>query len=286
VASVVPPPRPVRHLPVLQTVSAAYGFVFGNLRWFLRAALVPYVMSTLLFALQIQFTAAENQGLSLFLVALGLLPYTLFAVSWHRLALLGPAAAVPPLVPPWRQRHWRFLGFFVLVTMIANFLVAPVVLLLSGLVLAGAEEVPSLALALLVLSLGAIVYYLTLRLSFVFPAISVDERYGLVESWRHTAGQGLRLLAAMTLAVLPIVLTIAVLFMVFAGAPPETPPGLPAEAPVPVPSLAAVVVFQVTTAVLGYVLTAVMVSVMSFAFRACTGWIPTPLPSPPVKTGG
>jgi hypothetical protein len=285
VASVVPPPRPVRHLPVLQTVSAAYGFVFGNLRWFLRAALVPYVMSTLLFALQIQINAEESAGLASLLVALGLIPYTLFAVSWHRLALLGPAAAMPPMVPPWRQRHWRFLGFFVLVTMIANFLVAPVVLLLSGLVLAGAEEVPSLALALLVLALGAIVYYLTLRLSFVFPAISVDERYGLVESWRHTAGQGLRLLAAMTLAVLPIAVAIAVLFLVFAGAPPETPAGLPAGLPAEAPSLAAVVVFQVATAVLGYVLTAVMVSVISFAFRACTGWIPPPLPGPPATTG-
>ena len=115
-ASVIPPPRPLRHLPVIQTVSATYGFVFGNLRWFVRAALVPYVMSTLLFALQVQISSEESPGLALLLIALGLIPYTIFAVSWHRLALLGSAVGEPPLVPPWRSRHTRFLGFFVLVT--------------------------------------------------------------------------------------------------------------------------------------------------------------------------
>jgi hypothetical protein len=283
VANVIPPPRPVRHLPVIQTVSATYGFVFGNLRWFVRAALVPYVMSTLLFTLQV--TAEESPGLLLLLSALGLIPYTLFAVSWHRLALLGPAAAEPPLVPPWRPRHTRFLGFFILVTLIVYFVVVPLAILVGGLIMAGAEEVPIIVLALLVPALTIAMFYLTLRLSFVFPAISVDERYGLAESWRHTAGQGLRLLAAMALAVLPMVLTIAALYLAFVGAPLETPPEMPAEAAAP-PSLAAVVVFQVLTAVLGYLMTAVMVSVMSFAFRACTGWIPAPPSGPPAKTGG
>jgi hypothetical protein len=284
-ASVIPPPRPLRRLPVIQTVSAAYGFVFGNLRWFLRAALVPYVMSTLLFALQVQVPADESPGLALLLVALGLIPYTLFAVSWHRLALLGSTAAEPPLVPPWRPRHTRFLGFFILVSLIGYFVVLLLGFLVGGLVMAGAEELPTLVLVLLVPSVMIAMFYLTLRLSFVFPAISVDERYGLAESWRHTAGQGLRLLAAMTLAVLPMVLAIAALYLIFAGVPLETPPELPSEAAAP-PSLAAVVVFQVLSAVLGYLLTAVMVSVMSFAFRACTGWIPAPPPSPPATTGG
>lgn len=285
-ASVIPPPRPVRRLPVIQTVSATYGFVFGNLRWFVRAALVPYVMSTLLFALQVQIPAEESPGLALLLIALGLIPYTLFAVSWHRLALLGPAAAVPPIVPPWRPQHSRFLGFFILVTLIGYFVVLPLGILVGGLVMASVEEVPTLALVLLVPCVTIAMFYLTLRLSFVFPAISVDERYGLAESWRHTAGQGMRLLGAMTLAILPIALTIAALFLIFAGAPLETPPGLPAEVAAPGPSLAAAVVFQVLSSVLGYLLTAVMVSVMSFAFRACTGWVPAPAPSPPIRTGG
>jgi hypothetical protein len=285
-ASVIPPPRPLRHLPVIQTVAATYGFVFENLRWFVRAALVPYVISTLLFALQAQVPADESPGLAMLLVALGLIPYTLFAVTWHRLALLGPAAAAPPLVPPWRPRHSRFLGFFILVTLIGYFVVLPLGILVGGLVMASAEEVPTVALVLLVPAVAIAMFYLTLRLSFVFPAISVDERYGLVESWRHTAGQGLRLLGAMTLAVLPIALTIAILFLAFVGVPLETLPEVPAEAASSGPSLAAVVVFQVLISVLGYFLTAVMVSVMSFAFRACTGWIPAPPPSPPVKTGG
>lgn len=276
----------MRRLPVIQTVSATYRFVFENLRWFVRAALVPYVISTLLFALQVQIPAEESPGLALLLIALGLIPYTLFAVSWHRLALLGPAAAVPPIVPPWRPRHSRFLGFFILVTLIGYFVVLPLAILVGGLALASAKEVPTLVLVLLVPSVTIAMFYLTLRLSFVFPAISVDERYGLAESWRHTAGQGLRLLGAMMLAVLPIALTIAALFLIFAGAPLETLPEIPAEAAAPGSSLVAAVVFQVLSAVLGYLLTAVMVSVMSFAFRACTGWIPAPAPSPPVRTEG
>ena len=127
----------------------------------------------------------------------------------------------------------------------------------------------------------AIVAYVMIRLSFVFPAVSVDEKYRLRHAWTHTKGQGLRLLGATVIAAAPLVALVwgvseilgAVLFA-------ETAPGqdgLPAVAQMEAfveANWGALLLIQTVTAAINYVLMALMASVISIAFRTCTGWVP------------
>ena len=292
-ASSTPPPAPIRRLPIGRTVAAAYGAAFADLRTLLRAALFPFLLSLLLVVFSL---AATSPGAALFFGLLGLVPYTLFGVSWHRFVLLGAARAMPPWVPPWRPRHWRFLGYVVIVTVIGYGLVLPFGLLAGGLLggaggLLGGEGSDAAALPFLglLLFLGLLVLYVTMRLSFVFPAAAVDETYGLAETWRHTRGQGLRLMGAMILALLPMLLILFLLQAVFAAllVAPADPTAGPAVGQAPAaPGVGTLLLFQVAAAVPGYLMTAVMVGVISLAFRICTGWIPEPAGGPPAPTGG
>ena len=264
-----PPPRAVQDLPVSDTVKAAYGSVFGGFAELIRVALVPLVMSFLLYALQLSLR--DNTMIAILAELLLLLPYTLFAVAWHRIVLLEQAALPTPLVPVWQRRHWRFLGYTLIVTAISygfSLLYAPFVAPLMA-------EDPAVSLwqALLLIFLLLFGTYVVLRLSFVFPAAAVDESYGFADSWRHTKNQGLRLLAAMFLTLLPATVGILIVLqflLTFASAVSGSadPAALGPVA-------------RVIDLVLRYILIALSLGVISTAFKTCTGWVPG-LPGPPL----
>ena len=127
------------------------------------------------------------------MMLLSLVPYALFGVTWYRLNLLGPQAGAPKLAPTWSRQHTQFFSYVLGFTLL-NLAVAP--FYLSAAVPDSAGQVSGQA-ALIALAMMVGVGYLTARLSFVFPAISVGETYSLKQSWRHTASQGWRLLGAM-----------------------------------------------------------------------------------------
>jgi len=87
--SMGPPPKAVQDLPVGDTVKAAFNSVFGRFPELIRAALVPIAISFLLFGLQL--AVRGSPAVAVLVELLLLLPYTLFAVAWHRVVLLGPA---------------------------------------------------------------------------------------------------------------------------------------------------------------------------------------------------
>ncbi|MEE9209106.1 MAG: hypothetical protein V3U23_01540, partial [Kiloniellales bacterium] len=126
-----------------------------------------------------------------------------------------------------------------------------------------------------------IVAYVMIRLSFVFPAVSVDEKYRLRHAWTHTKGQGLRLLGVTVIAAAPMVALVWGVHeilgaLLFAEAAPGQD-GLPAVAQMEAfvdANLGALLLIQTVTAAINYVLMALMVSVISIAFRTCTGWVP------------
>ena len=172
--SMGPPPQAVQDLPVGDTVKAAYSSVFGRFAELIRAALAPIVVSFLLYGLRL--AAGDNPAVAVLAELLLLLPYTLFAVAWHRVVLLGPAATPAPMVPVWRKRHWRFLGYTLIVTAISygfSLLYGPLIT-----PLATDSSVISLPEALLLMFMLLLGTYVILRLSFVFPAVAVDESYG------------------------------------------------------------------------------------------------------------
>lgn len=297
-SQVTPPAAALRTLPVGRTVREAWRRVFGGLGLVFKAAAVPFLLSMTL--LVVSFSVEPARWLAWSLMVLGFLPYTLFGVAWHRYTLLGPARGAVPLVPAWHRRHWRFFGYLIAVTLIFYFAwIAIMVLVLgTGLLGLGTEGAPQ-AIGFLATAIGLFVglFYLMVRVSFVFPAAAVDETYGLGHSWAHTRGQGFRLLAALVLSSLPMLVLLVLVAVQFgeflaadssapvsSGADPVelTPEDLAARLPEPDPTL--VLLIQFPIAVINYVLMAVTVSVVSIAFRVCTGWVPAGgVPPAPVQ---
>jgi hypothetical protein len=275
-----PPREALRKLPVIQTVREAYVRVFRNPRLLARASLMPFSLSVALIALG--FSVPVTSSLGILSAILGLLPYTFFGVAWHRLTLLGPVAGAPPLLPAWRQRHWRFLGYLLAVMLIGYGAIA-MVFSLAFAVVQPEIEAMSAGLGLMIFAGTAILAFIMARLSFVFPAVSVDESYRLRHAWTHTKGQGLRLIGATLLAAAPMVALIwavsGILGALLISAPAAVPgqDGLPPEARAQAfvdANLGALMLTQAVGAAINYVLMALMVSVISIAFRTCTGWVP------------
>ena len=281
-----PPSAALRKLPIGRTTREAWHRVFGSLGLLFKAAALPFALSMTL--LLVSFAVGPSGWIAWPLMMLGFLPYTLFGVAWHRYTLLGPARGAFPLVPVWHRRHWRFLGYLITVALILYGAWIAIMFLGAGLLGIGTPDAPK-ATAILAAAIGLLVAlpYLTMRLSFVFPAAAVDETYGLGHAWAHTRGQGFRLLAAFVLSALPVLVVLALTGMLLgelflsdsspaAGSGADlveiTPEDLAAR--LREPGLTLVILIQITAAVVNYVLMALMVSVTSIAFRVCTGWVP------------
>lgn len=275
-----PPREALRKLQVIETVTEAYARVFGNPRLLARASAIPFSLSIALIALG--FSMPVTSSLGVLFTILGLLPYTFFGVAWHRLTLLGPIAGAPPLLPAWKQRHWRFLGYLLAVMLIGYGAIA-MVFSLAFAVVQPEMEATSAGLGLMIFAGAAILAFVMARLSFVFPAVSVDESYRLRHAWTHTKGQGLRLIGATLLASAPMVALIWAVSGILSAlllADPAAVPGLdslPTEARAEAfieANLGALMLTQAIGAAINYALMALMVSVISIAFRTCTGWVP------------
>lgn len=275
-----PPPSAVQLVPIGETIRIAYASVFGQIGLVAKAAFLPFLISAVLVVPSL--TAHGNLLLFLIVILLRLVPYTLFGVTWHRLILLGTGVAPPIVFPGWHRRHWRFYGFALAITAMTTSLIAVVGLTSFG--VAGGEAESGSGPGSAEVTLGALMailialllaIYVMLRLSFVFPAVAVDESYGLGDAWRHTRGQGLRLMLVMFLTLAPVTLVgwmlIAILVAPFTG-----PPGAGSVA-----VSGGVIAYTLGTA-LGYLSLALSLTVISSAFRICTGWIPAP---PPPATG-
>ncbi len=274
--SMGPPPQAVQDLPIGDTVKAAYSSVLGGFPGFVRVALVPLAMSILLYGLQLALRGST--AVTIVVELLLLVPYTLFAVAWHRIVLLGQATPAP-MVPVWQSRHWRFLGYTLIMTAISYGFAAPYVPLLSPLATGGSTV--SLWQPLLLMFLLLFGTYVVLRLSFVFPAVAVDESYRFADSWRHTKNQGLRLMAAMFLTLLPAMAGVMIILQFLMNVVPPNMDSGTSVVPNAGDSAAFGPVAQAIELVLRYILIALSLSVLSTAFRTCTGWVPD-LPGPPL----
>lgn len=274
-----PPPSAVQLVPIGATIRTAYASVFGQIGLVAKTAFLPFLISAVLVVPSL--TARDSLAMVVIVSLLRLVPYTLFGVTWHRLILLGAHIAPPVVFPGWRRRHWRFYGFALAITALTTALVA--IISLASLAITGGGAGPGSAPESAEVTLGALMailsallvaIYFMLRFSFVFPAVAVEEPYGLGDAWRHTRGQGLRLMLVMFLALSPVVLLgwmlIALLVAPFTG-----PPGSGSVA-----ASGGVIAYTLGTA-LGYLSLALSLTVISSAFRICTGWIPAP---PPLAT--
>jgi|GEM_PF-997391 len=270
-----PPPQAVANLPVIETVVAGFAGTFRHPLLLGQAAAGALIILGISFFLPLVWLNGLTVMLALFAP---LVAYCHFGVNWYRIVLLGPEGLLRPTLR-WDARHWRFLAYAV----IFNF-----AMLAINLTVAAVLPLPLIAVIF-------ILFYLAARFSFVFPAVAVGESYSPAFAWRHTAGQGLRLTAALLLAAIPLYLVMSVIvgqaFFILIGASvmgmlaerlqpgggldmtdPAATQAL-ADALAQLPPIAVLSVKLIFDLLLMAVL-AVLITIVALAFRTCTGWVP------------
>jgi len=287
-----PPTAAVARLPVLVTVRQAYAVILGEPGLLLRAIAAPFLLSILIAGLTI--TMPTFPVVSFILAIAGLVPYTIFGVSWCRLTLLGPEAGRPQLFPSWTSRHWRYFGYQVAVAIIAFSLLVPPIIMgaLQVTLVASASNVGA-AMAFLLAEISVIIgmVYLAARVSFVFPAAAVGEIYGWRHAWAHTRGQGMRLLGVIALSMVPAITVLWVIAqMLGIFILPEIDPAVVQNGASPeqvieqylADNAGLLATAQIVMTGMSYLVLGVTMSAISIAFRVSTGWVPAAAP-PPVK---
>lgn len=298
-----PPSEPLRKLPVFEIVGEAYGSFFRYLRYLPQAALLPVLLGAPVYWVywqilqRIALDPAGSGALGLLLFPLYLLlffSFIIFCVAWYRLTLLGAERGRPPLFPMPKRRHWRFLGYSLLIFVIYLVIVVFFGVLPLGAIVPlvgqdGANLNPAAAVGagLLVflwwLLILCLIVFIMLRLSFVFPAAAVDEDYALHNSWAHTKGQVLRFFAALFLVSFPPVVAIMIISLAttpdFMMSPEEQATMDPAQI---MAQMEDYFFYSVTVGyVLGLCYWAIVIGAVVAAFKAVTGWYPELEPASP-----
>lgn len=223
----------------------------------------------------------------------------MFAVACHRLVLLGSDSAAPTFVPRWESRSWKFLIYLAILELIL--VVAPA--LLAELFFndfefadSQAEEVGDeefdllflgIYLVFFVSALLAILFifapltYVWMRFSFVFPATAVDQNFGFARSWHETRKHGLRLTALVLFVSVPFISALLAMSVflpdecqgtsVTFGTTGDFEFGCFTIDSFPV---------TVINSGLSYIMIAFTVTLLSIAFRTCTGWVPAASSAP------
>jgi hypothetical protein len=295
-----PPAQAVVDLPVAATVFGAFASVAGQLGLVARAA--KGAIALLVAASLLSLVLPAGGGSSLFLILVSFAATAHFGLNWCRVMLLGPAG-LPVRSLGWREPHWRFFGYGLLLFLVMLLSSLPMTAIASviagilGLAASPGEAGPRLGFVLLLVFIGMI--YVLARLGFIFPAVAVEERYSLRLAWQHTAGQGQRMMAALFAAGFPIaiaqlLLTALLLESLFGVSLSELVPALPepgaelppdpaVATPAEPPSAAAILVFDLVAAVGNLLSFAVLFSLLSLAFRTCTGWVPAAADNLPAR---
>lgn len=200
-------------------VKASYSFVFEYKAFLpfvlLQPALAYLVLSFLIdlggFTLsggtagglegQLEFSV---NGVALAIVLF--LPASLLFVAWHRLILLaGPEGRPRWLYPP-HGRHWKYFGYMTaalfagLVSLAFSAIAVTIVLS----IVASVVGVVALLLHYIFLVTLPIAYLILFaKLSFLFPALAVDERCSIGAAWYLTEGVAWPLSLGLVMCLLP-----------------------------------------------------------------------------------
>ena len=268
------PSNAVRLLPTREAVIQSYRFVFGHPYLLARAVTLPFLIELILRLGAIIAPVAESWISHPIWECLDLIPATFFGVAWHRLTLLGLSAGSSPVFTAPERRHLRFYLYALVITLV-YFIPVWIVGAQEEVVANASDHDPLRARFPIFLAasvFGLVMLYVTARLSFVFPAASVDEKYGFGDSWRHTRRQGFRILILIIAMYLPVAILFGATLPVL-GATLEW--GRPSADP---PTFASgTAVYEILRYLLAFVSQylpmALMVSAISLAFKTCTGWV-------------
>ena len=208
-------------LPVLDTIRAAYAFVWRERRQFWQLTLPPLVILSILSAL-VQwgtvFTSETLDGvkaltvqrsgwvgvLSFGLMLLNIWIWISYSVAWHRSYLLPQVrtSAVESYRLHGRQVRFFWTSFKIFMLMTPGLLIVPLVATFA-------------ATGVLILTLGILAYgYIYGRILIRLPAIAVDDQMTFRDAWAVSEGNGFRLLGVVVGVALPfIVLSLPALIL-------------------------------------------------------------------------
>ena len=165
---------------------AAIGYVILYKRPLAKALLVPFVLFMLLDVTEL---FEPNLLVSIVTGVLALMVQTVFAITTHRMILLGPNS-----VPEWGLFKWsKRETFFALHVIGLGLTMVPIALL-------GLIPIVGLAIAI-----GTMCWVFA-RLSLVFPAIAIDQGVSFKLSWDLTKNR--QLLMFLVVVVFPLALMI------------------------------------------------------------------------------
>ncbi len=167
-------------------ILAAFGYVFEYRRPLAKALLIPFVVYLITDALML---LEPDLAVSLALWITTVVVQTVFAITTHRIILLGPGAVPEWGIFKWSRRETRFalhmlgLGLVVIPAVILGFIP-----LIGGLIALG------------------VIFWLFSRLSLVFPAIAIDHDASFRSSWELTRDR--QMLMFLVVMVFPALLAI------------------------------------------------------------------------------
>lgn len=167
---------------------------------------VPHLINW--FALSVDFLTRFQILLGWLSFLIQMLPYILFAITCHRLALIGDDSVPTYGLLTWTQRETRYLGWLIVVTLICMLLSYVInSIFVSQMVndLESGASPESLQSSWRYTYLAYIpILYIFSRLSVLYPAIALDQGINARWAWQATARNGWRL--TLIVGVLPWVL--------------------------------------------------------------------------------
>ncbi len=189
-------------LPSLRIIVATIYFAWSQKGELLRAISVPTLVLVLMLAAgasMAMFLSKPPLLLSwIFLLALAL-GSSFFAITCHRLILIGSAYRFQSFKAMPGYRELRFLGWGIVIYTMTAILEIPFVALLKT--LAGTSAMTDEGKFVgWVKDIGSIpALYVFSRLCLVFPAMAIDDSVSLRWSWEKTRGNGWRIFAVVGL---------------------------------------------------------------------------------------
>ncbi len=262
-------------LPVWRTIGDAYATAFNNIDSLFALAIVPIVLSVVVWVGSIAVLGAPfpqgdqqtaYQGWSWLFTVCQIVISTVFGVAWIRFVLFGRRDSAAPFQFRLGRREGKFLLYILILTV--PFVVVQFVGLGVFMALTLTMENPSAligaAIFILLFSLAILVamFIVYVRCVFVFPAIAVDADMGLRAAWGKSRGVAWRLFGIVLFAFLPFTLLISLIMWSF-----QTLDAGSAE-------LTFTYVLGSAQQVVAYLGAAVTYGVVALAFRRVTGWRP------------
>lgn len=158
----------------------------------MKAISIPTLILVVVWGTWVTYSKEISWGLSWGIVVLYGLSFSFFAVTCHRLVLMGSAERFKPFSAIPGYRELRFVGWLIAIYVIKALLAAltwKIVQDAGGRLVAGGGGLADWGKQLV--SIPSL--YVLARLSLTLPATAIDRRGGLLWSWARTRGNGWRI---------------------------------------------------------------------------------------------